>query len=238
MFSFRIKLQLLFSLLIIALSTTSPINAQVPGDDISLQATVDPQPKILGLDPGAPPEEAKESFKKMGMTFKGRRSISYFVKAYDFDGVPDALRLKDGKTTVFFFQTNLLRIDIQFEPSFQNFLVIRDQLFQSLGERFSLKQQKESIDEFLKSHLANLEPGEYDERTEIEIKSALLRGNTFYYYRLGDTREDLTVVLSFSTTKNSDNILIPQLMLHYSFVKSLEELQAYQEAIKSKILPE
>ena len=229
-----------FSLLLYALTLLSatPLFSQLPGDDMSLQATIDPKPKILGLDPRATPEDAKGTFENMGMRWIDSKNISPFVNAFNYSGTPDALWIKDGTTTAYFFQTSLLRIDVYLKPTYSNFLLIRDQLFDSMGERFTIKQTKESIDEFLKAHLSTLQPGEYDERTEMEIKAGLLRGNTFYYYRLGDAKEDLTVVLSFSTGKDKDGTVIPQLMLHYSFLKPLEELQAYQEAIKSKILPE
>lgn len=222
----------------LALLSVKPLYSQMPGDDISLQDTVGPKPKILGLNPSTTPEETKATFENMGMELIDSKTISPFVRAYNYTGTPNALWIKDGTTTAYFFQTSLLRIDTYLKPSFSNFLLIRDQLFDSMGERFSMKQSKESIDEFLQAHLAHLKPGEYDERTEMEISAALLRGNTFYYYRLGDAKEDLTVVLSFSTGKNKEGTIIPQLMLHYSFLKPLEELQAYQEAIKSKILPE
>lgn len=225
-------------LFLLTLLSVTPLYCQLPGEDVSLQATIDPKPKILGLDPRATPEDAKGTFESMGMKWLESKNISPFVNAYNYQGTPDALWIKEGKTTAFFFQTSLLRIDVYLKPTYSNFLLIREQLFDSMGERFNVKQSKESIDEFLQAHLSSLQPGEYDERTEMEIKAALLRGNTFYYYRLGDNKEDLTVVLSFSTGKDKDGTIIPQLMLHYSFLKPLEELQAYQEAIKSKILPE
>lgn len=211
---------------------------QAPNEDLSLRSFVSPKPKVLGIDPEASPNEIKTLFEEMHLPLEKQQAISSFVHAYVYKGMPEGLWVQEGMTTLYFFQNKLIRIDFSLTPSYTNFLATRQQLLDSLGERFSIEQSREATDDFLKAHLAGLQSGEYDERTEKEIHDALKRGNTFYHYTLADNKKELRVILSYSAPEDPPNPPTPKLILHYNFTNPMEELVSYLEANKAKILPE
>lgn len=214
-----------------------PLLAQF-GEDISLGSIIAPKPKVLGIDPDASPAAAEEALKSMGIFKSAEKKFGPFVRSYVYDGIPEGLWVQQGETTLSFVEEQLMRIDLSLEATYENFLLLKEQLFASLGERFTIEQSKEAIDDFLKSHLASLAPGEYSERTEEEIQQALQRGNTFFHYVLADSRNELKVIISFYAPKDSQGYRKPNLILHYGFVQPLEELELMVEASKTKILPE
>lgn len=232
----------IFNLFLIKALLTICLSMKLLGQDIahdmSLRSFVAPKPKILGIDPEFTPKEAEETLKQMGLEFSKKEEVTPLISLYAYQGMPKGLWVRDGQTNLYFFQNKLMRINLLLKPTYTNFLLSKKQLFNSLGERFTIKKSKESIDEFLKVHLANLKDGEYDARTEKEIQSALRRGNTFYFYSLADNKNDLNVVLSYSYPKNNGSDKEAQLLLHYGFVEVQEELELYEEAMKAKILPE
>jgi hypothetical protein len=218
-----------------------PTLLQGQGDgDMSLGTIIAPRPKVLGLafDDGV--TEVDVILKQMKMSpIKGPKTKSNSALSYKiYSGVPPGLWIQKGKSQFVYFNNKLIRMDFTFDPTYANFLLIRNQLMHSLGERFNLEEKKESMDNFLKSHLANLQSDEYSERTEREIISALKRGKTFYYYSLADNKDEMNVTLSFSASQTMNGEAKPKLILHYSSKRGLERLVEYEKIEKTKILPE
>lgn len=213
----------------------SALEAQDPYN-MSLRSVVAPKARVLGIDPDGTPEGIEEELKTNGLYLLRKNLSKDYLLNLDFQGLPKGLWIREGKTSLYFFEGRLYRIELVFEPSYSNFLLLRKQLFRSLGTRFSIKQSQESIDNFLKSHLANLKEGEYSERTEEEIQAALKRGNTFYFYALADNKNELDVVLSYSSRRKNKS-LEPNLYLVYSFITLLDEIKLFEKAVEAKILP-
>jgi len=204
---------------------------------MSLRSVVEPRASVLGIKPDSDPEIIEKELIEKGMQLIEKKNPKGYLLSLKFRGLPKGLWIQEGKTSLFFFEGRLFRIQLSFAPSYANFLLIRKQLFRSLGSRFSIQQSQESIDNFLKSHLANLKDGEYSERTEKEIQEALMRGNTFYFYSLGDNKNELDVALSYSTKKRKGK-LEPRLNLVYTFTNIIEEIQLFEQTVEAKILPQ
>jgi hypothetical protein len=100
-----------------------------------------------------------------------------------------------------------------------------------------VNRKEESMDNFLKAHLAALRTNEYNTRTEREIIEALQRGNTFFFYSLKDIQNELNVTLSFAASPNPYGSAVPKLDLHYSSIAGMQALSDYEERKKKKILP-
>ncbi len=208
--------------------------------DMSLGTIIAPRPKVLGLSFNDSVTEVDAILKQMGMSSikNGATHATPPITYKMYAGVPSGLWVQKGKSQFLYFKNKLLRMDFTFDPSYENFLLIRSQLMQSLGKRFSLEEKKEAMDDFLKAHLATLSNNEYNDRTEQEIMNALKRGKTFFYYSLADNKKEMNVTLSYFSAETQDGESKPQLSLHYSSKQGLEILVEYEEAQKTKILPE
>lgn len=235
--STRIK-PLLF-LIVISLFA-SPLLAQNGDEGMTLRGLVVPKPKILGVSFDDNKTTVQESLKKIGMLPKHSQDDPKHPhrQALLYNSVPEGLWITEGESQFLFFNDELIRINLSFPATYSNFLILKKQLFHSLGERFTVAETKESMDDFLKAHLANLKNNEYSERTEEEIINALKRGNTFFFYALADNKNEMDVSLVFSAYGTSKENLKPQLLLQYISTEGFERLIEYENNLKTKILPE
>ncbi|MBN4067105.1 hypothetical protein JYU14_03375 [Simkania negevensis] len=210
------------------------------GGTTTLRPMPPPEPNVLGVTFGDSPEKIALVLKKEGLTSireeKPIRSHSV-VQTYAYQGVPSSFWATDGKSYMIYFQGGLVTMNFSFSPTYENFLVLRTQLLESLGKRFVVEEKEESIDDLLRAHLAMLKQDEYTAATERSVTNALKRGNTFFFYRIKDTLNELSVILSYNAVKQPGGDIVPKLILDYRSVEGMERIQEYKERNNQTILP-
>lgn len=184
---------------------------------------------IYGLTFGEDPLEISKSLAKQGCRLKTNDSPDGkgIIKVITFSPLPDSLSPNDGELRLVFFKNELIRADFIFEPSYLTFLAIRENVLNKLGPRFHLNEEKTAMEDLLKTRLAHLEDGQYDATMEAEITQSLLKGKTFFYYRIGDRQNELNIAYSFQALGTPEH-RSPRLQLHYSLKKEMEDLREFQ----------
>ena len=108
---------------------------------------------------------------------------------------------------------------VNFNPSYENFLMVREQLLSSLGTRFQVENEQVAMDNLLKAHLSSLGRNVFNATSDEAVSKALQRGNTYWYYKIKDTTDTLSVILSYRSVKESDHLRRPELELFYAWKK-------------------
>jgi hypothetical protein len=201
---------MLFSILTVSAIEVSDSSLS---DAADLKKTV-----VLGLEFGMPPSSAISTLASMGVKFEssfdGRKVKEPGFDIFAFKGMPKGVDVRQGTMSLVFFQKRLISFDLFFPPTYENFLILKEQLMQSLGPRFKIDEQKEAMDSQLKAYLANL-GSRFGDASEAAIKQAILSGDTFFFYRIKDNLGLLNTVLSFSRAQNEDGTSKVELFLHY-----------------------
>ena len=249
------KIQIFFYLFLCLFTSLSKESFSLESNDYTGNLTLlpepPPKPSILGLSFGENSSNISRVLSKMGLhlihdqkAYKKNKSNNKsnqnrYVQTLLFEGLPKDIRLHSGltgKSKVFFLKNALSRIDLNFPPSYKNFLLIRSHLFHSLGSRFSIEKKREFMESQLKTHLAHLK--EFNTEAESAIKKSMIKGRTSYYYLIKDKFNKLNVILSFSPVKQKDGSLKPNLLLHYSLKNAMSELRGLNKKSKKRILPQ
>ncbi len=209
--------------------------------DYSLVEKPQSGPKVLGLEFGMREAGIANTLKEMGIERYQSRST---MGAHDaivnlvYDKIPQGLAVNEGEMRLTFFQKELVRCSLRFPPTYENFLIIKSQLFRSLGKRFTIEKETTVMDDLLRAHLAMLGSGGFDSASEKAVIQALDRGNTFWYYHLKDTKGVLDVFFAFSSQQDVDGNPNPRLRLYYAWNQGMDKMKSYQKEGQDTILPE
>lgn len=195
--------------------------------------------EILGIEVGSSSAQVSSKLAKMGMKAKSQKLLSRSkrLRLFEFEGIPEGLAIREGTTRLLFFEDKLVRIDFFFAPTYKNYLLVKNQLFSSMGGRFDLEKQNESMDGMLRAHLAALGRNEYDAESEMAVQKALARGTTFFFYNIQDKQDQLNVTFSFLAKKNDGGQKRPELLLHYSEKAEMQRLRSLGQRSAKAILP-
>jgi hypothetical protein len=224
----------ILSFFLIGMMAVSPLFALEQTDRFySLKPEPAPQPKILGIGIADSPNKIIATLASMGMTIDKReiQGENGELKVLFFNGLPDGLPLKKGRSKVVFLDERLIHFELTFEPSYENFLLVRSQLFTTLGERFALDEKKEYMDEKLKAYLANLQKGEYGESSEKEVTRGLLAGTTLFMYDIKDKKEEIEAKYGYYPDIAMNGKITPKLQLQFTLKK---EMDAYKQRTEGK----
>ena len=210
--------------------------------DISLHVTPPKASIILGLKFGNTLIETNEAMANMGLKLieKSRHNASPRLTTVQYSGIPEGFPVRRGQSTLTFYDNQLVRMDLEFPASYRNFLMIRHQLFTALGQRFQVKKKHESMEDRLRTQLAHLRQNEFGKKSESDVIQSMNQGNTFFYYNLTDSKNELNVIYSFVSRRDSRGKMKPKLELHYSDKSKMEEIKVNLNAPKPEqelILP-
>jgi len=197
-----------------------------PGDAM-LTPPPPPKPAIFGIHFDDTPQQITTMLAEAGLLLEKQESKDShgIIKLLIFTGIPGGLTVRDGTTHLLFFKNKLTRLDLLFTPSYRNFLVVRNQLFSSLGTRFKVNTEHASMDGYLRAKLAHLQTNEFDDEAEEAVKQSLLNGTTFFFYSIQDRRGELNINYSFAAAHKPKTHA--QLLLHYSLKARMEEMNAW-----------
>lgn len=192
---------------------------------LSLKPEPPPQPKILGVGIADSPNKIIATLASMGMTIDHREQAGEAgeLKILVFNGLPDGLPLKKGQSKVVFLNDRLIHFELTFEPTYENFLLVRSQLFTTLGDRFSIGEKQEFMDEKLKAHLANLQKGEYGHNTEQTVTRSLLAGSTLFMYDIKDKQNEIDAKYGYYPDIAMAGKITPKLQLQFTLKKEMDE---------------
>ncbi len=226
-------------LFVLAMGLFTPLCGfdQINGD-LSLKPEPPPKPEVFGIGFGDDIRTVTERLGQLGLPLKNQRVVGTDGNAriLTFSGIPRDIPVADGTTELLFFRNELIRMDFLIPPTYNNFLLVRNQLFYSMGKRFRLEHRKEVMEDMLRTSLADLQP----EKRENSVRKSLVKGSTFYFYKLGDQRRELDVTYSFYSPPSSTGTPQPELRLHYSLAGALDEYKSiFRKKRKgpSKLLP-
>jgi len=208
---------------------------EMTNSDMTLLPPPPEKPTIMGVPFGINPKGASGLISAMGLKFREQiNGEDGYVKVMTFEGIPPGLKVENGVSRFVFFKDQLIKMDYFFEPSYTNFLLVRQRLFGTMKERFSVKDKKEEMDKFLRAHLASLEIAGLDDQSEETIQNSIVDGKTFFFYNIDDSQKQLNA--TFSLTASREQEAAPQLLLHYSLKSGIEEFQSHLNAIQQGAL--
>jgi len=218
----------------ITLTATAVYGLRLKDGDVTLAPPSPPKPTILGIPFEATPATASELLTEQGLTLLSQEAKDNkgCLQVLTFDGIPQGLQINEGRSRLVFFKNKLTRMDFLFTPSYQNFLIVRDCLFRSLGQRFTIDKQQQLMDNYLRAHLANINDNEFDNHAEDLIRQSMLLGKTCFFYSLKDQYDELNVTYSFTSSSDSEGEKTPSLMLHYSLKNNVEAYNSYSDALQ------
>lgn len=203
--------------------------------DFSLLPAPPPKSQLLGITFEETPGKVLSHLSERGLVMKNRNSLDEkrLIQIFDFEGIPSELVIREGETRLTFFRNRLIALDFSFKPTYMNFLLIRAEIFRSLGGRFSLATKKERMDGPLKTHLAHLKSSEYGADTEERIKSTMLSGGTFFHYTLHDKQEEFRSTFVFLAAREEKQVEKKvKLLLNFSLNRGLQEAKEYRKELK------
>jgi len=197
-------------------------------ENTSLFPRLPPREKFFGLQFETTPKKAIQTLTSAGLTLDQNEDpqTQGYVRTFTFNGVPNELGNLDGKTRLLFFRNKLIRIDIKFEPTYQNFLNLRPSFFKTLSNRFSIEKKQEIMDYYLKTHLAHLKKEEFNEEIEHDVQESIVKGKTLFFYKIKDSKNLLNIYYSFAPKQDPEGIK-PELQIHYSLKEGIADLQTY-----------
>lgn len=197
--------------------------------DFTLLPDPPKQSEVYGFRVGDSPAQVMESLRSMRLNMREFEKNNERISIMHLDSLPPALSFSDGKSELWFQDGQLVHLKFNLEPSYENFLVMKDKVVRSLGQRFTLSEARENMDRYLRSHLSQLKKNEFDDRSERAISSAMTRGSTFFFYRFGDVNQELDV--RFAYRKPESEGRPPRLCLSFSVEKAIE---AYRQELKEQ----
>jgi len=220
------------------LEALSNFNTDDTNEDISLTSAPHPKPTIFGIKFDNTPKQTIQLLTEEGLELLSQEAHGPYnlISVLTFKGIPKELILEEGTTRLLFFKNKLTRIDLAFNPNYRNFLIVREQLFQSMENQFRIISKHETMDRFLRSKLALLKKDEFNHNAEEAVKQSMLEGKTFFFYAIQDLNNELNISYSFSAAHQST--LQPQLLLHYSLKTRMEEMQAFHTERLRNPLPQ
>ncbi|MBB64308.1 MAG: hypothetical protein CMO81_04520 [Waddliaceae bacterium] len=203
------------------------LSLNAAGYDLSLVPEKPPKSRILGVQFGSSPAVLARSLAKMGLILIGQEQegIRGEQRKYRYQGIPQGMEIRNGESEFLFYENELIGMNLYFPPSYRNFLTVRHQLINSMGDRFKVDKKQEAMEPVLRTQLAHLRKNEFSSHSEEAISKSMNQGNTFFYYFLDDTRNELNVRLSFASRISESGNKIPQLKLHYSLQSAVEKMQ-------------
>lgn len=184
-------------------------------------------PNVMGLTFGTTQKEVTEfmiPFSKRAP--RKQRLQGGRVVLLTFDGVPDSLDLKEGKSHFFFFENKLSKIVFSTTPSYQNFINIKSKIQTSLGKRYSLGARHEIMDQHLKQYLATLNGNASILLMEQAIRASIEEGKTFFSYTWNDSQKELDIALSLKADSKNRS---PTLTIHYDYLPFVANLHKKQQ---------
>lgn len=204
---------------------------EMTNSDMTLIPPPPEKPTIMGVPFGINPKSASKLISSMGLKFRNQvNGEDGFVKVMTFEGIPPGLSVERGVSRFVFFKDQLVKMDYFIEPSYTNFLVVRQKLFSKMEERFSVGEKKEEMDKFLRAHLAGLEMAGLDKRSEKVIQDSITKGKTFFFYNINDSQKQVNATYSLTASRNESNT--PQLLLHYSLKSGIDEFRSHLNTIQ------
>lgn len=201
----------------------------VPEADYSLAPAPPSPPHFLGIHFGDNPLPILAKMRERGLVLTHREDQEGGIRILEFQGAPKELALLGGLTQLVFLEEKLIQAKISFPPSYENFLVIKDRLSKHFGERLQLVNQQENMPPKLRSHLAQLQKGEFNEETERAITKAVLTGSSFFFYSFRDTKNPLNITYAYRPVKGQNGYIKPKLELSVSSQKGQELLKERQK---------
>jgi hypothetical protein len=196
-------------------------------------------PKVLDFQFGRSEAWVLNQLHSQGMEInKKSEDENMRLSKWFVSGTPHGLTVSKGKTQFVFFKNRLIQMRVNFNPSYENFLMVREQLLSSLGTRFQVENEQVAMDNLLKAHLSSLGRNVFNATSDEAVSKALQRGNTYWYYKIKDTTDTLSVILSYRSVKESDHLRRPELELFYAWKKGVDSWKTYEEAQKVTILPD
>lgn len=189
---------------------------------------------LMGLPFGENPSRAVKELIALGLELEKQETLdeNRLVKVLTFQGIPQKFYGTEGRTIALFFRNKLIRADFVFEPKYRNFLIVKNALFSVFEERFSLEKEQNVMDDFLKSHLAQIDAGDFNASSEALIESSLKDGKTFFYYKVKDQQDEFNIAYSFFSAPQRDGNRTPRLQLHYSLKEEMDTFQQYRKRVK------
>lgn len=208
----------------------SLIAMPVSDGDMTLSPPPPPKPKVLGIEFGAGPNEIVSLMQaqRVGVQTQKTMDVHGVTKLLVFNGVPRGVVVEEGTSQFFFFKGELIRMTFAMQPSYANFLQLRNQLLASLGDQYSVVEKKETMDAHLRMRLSSLDHGAFKEEAENLIKESIAEGKTFFYYQIKDRANELAITLAY-TDNHSITGGEPSLSLHYDHNPGITKYQAFQE---------
>lgn len=194
-------------------------------------------PKVLGIQLGSGPSTVGNAMQSMSIKLANRKEsgANNVITIDTYDGLPTDLIVKQGITKAIFFKNQLIQLYLIPQPSYKDFLLLKTQLFNALGERFALSTKKEAMNNFLKAHLAMSKSNEdIDEKA---ISESIIKGETYWFYEITDKEKEMKISLSYRCEEDANGIKKPKLQLCYEWNDGIERLKEFENSLGNNILP-
>ncbi len=185
---------------------------------LTLGSEPEKKPMLMGLKFGGSITEAVDQVKQIGLKFLSSEKKGVQGKQLEivYEGIPEAFPVKQGHMRLHFDQNQLVQVDLEFNPSYNNFLLVRQQLLSSLGKRFSIHKKQEYLEPSVRTQFAHAKEDEAKKQAEKSIAAAIRRGTTFFSYQIKDSQEEFDVMYSFRRHgKVGGQGMDPSLILSY-----------------------
>ena len=196
---------------------------QMTDGDLTFTPPPPPKPAVLGLKFGSNQKEVSSFIAPFSRGQSKREELQGGrIVLLTFQGVPKGLTITSGRSLCYFYRDQLTKVVFKPTPSYENFLVIRAALKDSLGERYTLGSNYETMDPHLRQQLANIESMVLGGKSEQAIRSSIEEGKTFFSYTWNDNRGELDITLNYTADPVTR---APTLTLHYDYLPGIAEMQ-------------
>lgn len=198
--------------------------------DVTLAPPPPPKPTVLNITFGAAPNDIVTVMRNQDIPLIDQQTTDGHgvTKLLRFEGVPSGVSVQQGISQFFFFKNELIRMTFDLTPSYSNFLELRRQLLGSLGSRFVIADQKESMDTHLRMRLSSLDHATFQQESEKLINASIVEGKTFFYYKVKDKANTLVITLAYMHNHSSGGGK-PSLSLHYDHNPGIDNFQAFEQ---------
>lgn len=214
-------------LLVLLLFAFTPLKAE-PSYNQGMGMTLSEAPKtyteLFGFQFGNSVTASLKQAKELGLTILSSKVIDQKknIRELFLVGSIDELKVSKGKWRLLYEDNSLVSLDISFPPTYRNFLMIRGQLLQSLGDRFKIKNRQEAMESGLKQRLTF---GSKEERVQIvkqDLIASIKQGKTFYHYQIEDQFGEVNIYYTFKRSFDKTQ-MEPDLNLRYTLAAFEEE---------------
>ncbi len=194
------------------------------------------KPEILHIPFNTPPSTLPPFLSRIGLPKESEKIHEYkSFLTITYAGIPQEIDVQDGITKLFFYKNKLYKILLSFSPSYENYLIVKNQLTKALNTRFSIQKKAECIDPILQTKLSFLKPGEYNRTIEDEIAQSLCSGKTFFSYSLEDSMNTFDIDYTLSANKKN-NAIEPVLLLSYSLIEIQNTVEEHLEGKSTDVI--